>query len=234
MYGESYVSVLIAAAGQGKRMGGSINKQFIKLMGKPILAHTIEAFLKSKYIDEIITIVHEDEVELCKKEVLGQFFPNKEIKIAIGGKERQESVYNGLKKIEDKGKNHVVLIHDGARPFINVELINSSIDEVIKNKAVGVGVPVKDTIKVVEGDYIKNTPPRNTLWSIQTPQSFCKELILEAHRRAVEENYFGTDDCMLVERLGHPIKMIMGSYSNIKITTPEDLILGETILKKGF
>lgn len=228
---DSFVSALIAAAGQGKRMKSKINKQYLELNQKPILVHTLEVFEKSNLINEIILIVRKDEMEFCKDEILNKYRFNKEIKLVVGGKERQESIYNGLKAV-DKGAD-IVVTHDGARPFVTIDIIERSIYEALRNKAVGVGVPVKDTIKVVDknGDII-DTPDRSGLWRIQTPQTFDYKILLEAHEKAINDDYLGTDDCVLVERLGYKVKMIEGSYENIKITTPEDIILGEAILNR--
>lgn len=227
---EKYISAIIAAAGQGKRMNQKINKQYLNLYDKPILAHTIEVFEKCLFIDEIIIVSHPDEVAYCKENIIKPYGFKKVKKVVSGGTERQESIFNGLKAV-DKACN-IVTIHDGARPFIKEEHILDSIDEAIKYKAVGVGVPVKDTIKVVnEEKYIMNTPDRKFLWAIQTPQTFDYHLLMKAHKKAIEDTYLGTDDTVLVERMNQKVKMIIGSYDNIKITTPEDLYLGEAILR---
>ncbi|QZY54658.1 2-C-methyl-D-erythritol 4-phosphate cytidylyltransferase [Crassaminicella profunda] len=227
---ERFVSVIVAAAGQGKRMNSEVNKQYLNLGHKPVLAHTIEAFDKCFGIDEIIVVIHPDEVEYCKENVINFFGFKKVSKVIAGGAERQGSIFNGLKVVDKRCD--LVVIHDGARPFIKEETILYSIDEAIKFEAIGVGVPVKDTIKVVDEEKnIKNTPDRKTLWAIQTPQIFDYKLVLKAHEKAIEDRYLGTDDTVLVERLGKKVKIVMGSYDNIKITTPEDLYIGEAILK---
>ncbi|QXM07282.1 2-C-methyl-D-erythritol 4-phosphate cytidylyltransferase [Crassaminicella indica] len=227
---EKFVSVIIAAAGKGKRMNSHINKQYLNIGEKPVLAHTIEVFNKCSFIDEIIVVTHPDEVAYCKEKVINFFGLEKVTKVVAGGKERQESIFNGLKAVYQKCD--IVVIHDGARPFVREEYILKSIDEAIKHKAVGVGVPVKDTIKVVDEEKnIKNTLNRNVLWAIQTPQTFDYQLLLRAHKKAIEDGYLGTDDTVLVERLGEKVRMLMSSYDNIKITTPEDLYIGEAILR---
>ncbi len=220
-------SVIIVAAGSGKRMNMGINKQFIKLNKKEIIAHTIEAFYKNKNIDEIIVCIKKEEEELFKKEIIDKNkFEN--IKIAYGGKERQDSIYNGLRKLSNKC--NIVLIHDGARPFVDDRIINESISTAMEKKAVVVGTPVKDTIKIVNDGNIEGTPSRSTLWSAQTPQTFEYDLIIRAYDEAYKNNYYGTDDSMLVENIGQKVTMIMGSYDNIKITSPEDIGIGEQIL----
>ncbi|WP_341472796.1 2-C-methyl-D-erythritol 4-phosphate cytidylyltransferase [Anaerophilus nitritogenes] len=231
MLRDHFISVIIAAAGQGKRMNQNVNKQYINLLGKPILVHTLEVFEKSNFIDEIIVVTHPQEMNYCTKNIISFYNFKKVKKVISGGAERQDSIYNGLQEIDEKSS--IVVIHDGARPFIKQENILQSIYEAIKYKAVGVGVPVKDTIKVVDEDQIiESTPNRKFLWAIQTPQVFCHDLLIKAHKKAMQDQYIGTDDTVLVERMGQNVKMLMGSYENIKITTPEDLYIGEAILKR--
>lgn len=220
--------VIIVAAGTGSRMKANINKQFIKLNDKEIITYTIEKFYNNKNINDIVIVLKEDEVEFFKKEILVKYNFNN-IKIAYGGKERQDSVYNGIKVLDKNCK--YVLVHDGARPFVNEDIINRSLEEVQKYKSVVVGVPVKDTIKVVNNNnYIVDTPNRSTLWSVQTPQTFDYSVIKRAYEDAFDNNFYGTDDAMLVERIGYTVKMIYGSYNNIKVTTPEDIDMGIQIL----
>lgn len=223
-------SVVIVSAGRGSRMKADINKQFLKLQNKEVIAHTIDKFYNNENIGEIIVVVREDEAEFFKINIIEKY-GYKNIKIAFGGSERQDSVYNGLKMVDENCK--IVLIHDGARPFVNNETIDSAIESAKENKCVIVGVPVKDTIKVIdENNNVCDTPDRSTLWSIQTPQVFDYSLIMKAHEKAREDNYYGTDDSMLMEYYGYNVKVIEGSYNNIKITTPEDLKIGEEILKE--
>ena len=222
--------VVIVAAGSGSRMKRDINKQFIKLDGKEIIAYTIEKFYKSEDIDDIVIVIKENEEKYFIENIINKYgFDN--IKLAYGGKERQDSVYNGIKKLNSNCE--IVLIHDGARPFVNEYIIKNSIKEAKENNAVVVGVPVKDTIKVVDSDgNIVDTPNRSLLWSVQTPQSFKYEIITRAYEYAYSNDYYGTDDAMLVEHIGYNVKMIEGSYDNIKITTEEDLHFGIQILNK--
>lgn len=230
MYKNRYVSAIIAAAGMSNRMGSNMNKQFISIDGKPILAHTIEKFEECIYIDEIIVIAKDDEINYCKREIVNKYKFKKVSKIVRGGKERQDSVYNGILALDERAD--IVLSHDGARPFIDVKSIIAGIEGAIEYGACVIGVPVKDTIKVVTPDNnIDNTPKRDQLWAAQTPQCFKKEILMEGYRKAIDDNFIATDDSMLVERLGVAVRMIMGSYHNIKITTPEDLIIAEAILK---
>lgn len=222
--------VVIVAAGSGSRMKRDINKQFIKLDGKEIIAYTIEKFYKSEDIGDIVIVIKENEEKYFIENIINKYgFDN--IKLAYGGKERQDSVYNGIKKLNRNCE--IVLIHDGARPFVNEDIIKNSIKETKENNAVVVGVPVKDTIKVVDSDgNIVDTPNRSLLWSVQTPQSFKYEIITKAYEYAYSNDYYGTDDAMLVEHIGYNVKMIEGSYDNIKITTEEDLHFGIQILNK--
>ena len=221
--------VVIVAAGTGSRMNMGINKQFIKLEGKEIIAYTIEKFYNNSNIEDIVVVVKEDESEFFKKEILDKYnFKN--VKIANGGKERQDSVYNGLKLLDEKCD--VVLIHDGARPFVSDKIIDKSIEEAKEHKAIVVGVPVKDTIKVIDNDKnIVDTPNRSVLWAVQTPQTFDYNILIDAYKDAFKNKFYGTDDAMLVERIGYKVKMLEGSYNNIKITTQEDLNIGSQILR---
>ena len=222
-------SVVIVSAGRGSRMKADINKQFLKLQNKEVIAHTIDKFYNNENIGEIIVVVREDEAEFFKINIIEKY-GYKNIKIAFGGSERQDSVYNGLKMVDENCK--IVLIHDGARPFVNNETIDSAIESAKENKCVIVGVPVKDTIKVIdENNNVCDTPDRSTFWSIQTPQVFDYSLIMKAHEKAREDNYYGTDDSMLMEYFGQKVKVVEGSYNNIKITTTEDLKIGEEILR---
>ena len=220
-------SVIIVAGGSGSRMNMNINKQFIKINEKEVIAHTIDKFYKNEYIDEIILVVKEDEIDYFKENIIKKY-GYKNIKIALGGKERQDSVYNGL-KIVDKNCD-MVLVHDWARPFVSKEIIKKAVTET--KKASVIGVRVKDTIKVVNNNEIISTPNRNTLWAIQTPQTFKYDLLKIAYKKAYEENFYGTDDSSLVENLGEKVNIIEGSYENIKITTKEDLNMAYQIIKE--
>lgn len=224
-------SVIIVSAGKGTRMKADINKQFLKIGDKEVIAHTIDKFYDNKNIGEIIVVIREDEKEFFEKNIINKY-GYKNIKIAFGGAERQDSVYNGLKKIEKDCE--IVLIHDGARPFVTNEIIEKSIICGKEYKSAIVGVPVKDTIKIVnKNNDVCNTPNRDTLWSIQTPQVFDYSLIMKAYEKASKDGYYGTDDSMLMEYLGYNVKVVEGSYNNIKITTPEDLKIAEEILRES-
>ena len=230
-YKDNFISVVIVAAGLGKRMKSDINKQYLLLKDKPIVAHTIEKFEHNEYIDEIIVVTKEDEIEYCRVNVVEKYDLKKVKNIISGGNERQDSVYNGLKNCSENTK--VVLIHDGVRPFIKDQEITDIVEETLDISACVTGVRVKDTIKVVDDkNNIIDTPNRENLWAVHTPQSFLYDIILEAHTKCKEEGWIVTDDSMLVEKLGVKVKMIEGSYDNIKITSPEDLYVAESILEK--
>lgn len=230
MYRNRFVSVIIAAAGMSNRMGSKINKQFISIDGKPILAHTIEKFESCKYVDEIIIVAKEEEIEYCRREIVKRYRFNKVKSVIRGGKERQDSVYNGILALNEK--SDIVLTHDGARPFVKLENIEDGIRGVDNHRVCVIGVPVKDTIKFIkEGNIVNDTPDRSLLWAAQTPQCFEKDILIQGYDRAIKDGFFGTDDSSIVERLGIEVKMIMGSYENIKITTPEDIVHAEFLYK---
>ncbi len=224
-------SVVIVAAGKGKRMGKDYNKQYIPLAGKPIIAHTIEIFEKTDLIGEIILVVGRGEIDSVKRDIIYKYNFGKVVKIVEGGAERQDSVYNGLKAVN--ANCDIVLVHDGARPFVTGRIIEKSIETAKDVGACAVAVRVKDTIKVVkENMEVDYTPNRDMLWAVQTPQAFRYGLLLKAYEKLQADNIKITDDAMLMENSGHTVKIIEGSYENIKITTPEDLILAEGIFKK--
>lgn len=230
-YEGKFVSAVIVAAGMGKRMGTDKNKQYIEIGNKAVLAHTIESFQNNEYIDEIIIVTREEEIDYCRREIVEKFSLSKVKSIVVGGNERQDSVYNGLISVNQNCE--IALIHDGARPFIEDICITNSIICALNFKACVVGVKVKDTIKRVdEKENVIDTPDRTCLWQVQTPQAFHYSLIIEAYKKGIKQGWKVTDDSMLVEKFGHKVKMIEGSYENIKITTPEDLIFAKAIIEK--
>jgi 2-C-methyl-D-erythritol 4-phosphate cytidylyltransferase len=222
---------LIPAAGMGKRMAAGINKQYLLLAGMPIVARTIAVFEKSPLVNEIYVIIPEAEIPFCRTQVIAAHGFSKVKAIVQGGAERQHSVLNGLRAVIDPDDNDLVLIHDGVRPFVTPEMIEKSIDLARAHEGALVAVPVKDTIKVVVDGIINETPQRETLWQAQTPQTFRYGIIRDAHEKAEAEGFLGTDDASLVERSGGQVHIVMGDYRNIKITTPEDLVLAEAFLK---
>lgn len=225
-------TAIILAAGKGSRMNAGMNKLYVNIKGKPILAHTLGVFFACKHIYEIILVIGDGEEEMCRENVLNKIEGSKPVKLVIGGKERQDSVYNGLKNVCKD--TDVILIHDGARPFITEGTIGESIKQALLHKAVTIGIPVKDTIKEIDKEgFVANTPQRSNLWLTQTPQAFMREVIVQAYESSNADRAAVTDDATLVERMGIKVKMIRGSYDNIKITTPEDIALAEAILESG-
>lgn len=209
-------------------MNMNINKQFIKINDKEVIAHTIDRFYNNKNIDEIIVVIKKQEENYFLDNIIKKY-NYKKIKIAFSGDERQDSVYNGIKILHKNSK--IVLIHDGARPFVSEKSVNNLIDEAKKNKACILAVKVKDTIKISQNNEVCSTLKRDELISVQTPQVFCREILEKSYEKAYKENFYGTDDSSLVERLGVKVKVVFGDYNNIKITTKEDLIFANEIIK---
>ncbi len=223
-----FVSAVIVAAGRGIRMGTEINKQYIEIYGKQVLARTIQAFEDYEGVDEIILSVNGQDIIYCKQDIVERYGFKKVKTLVAGGSSRQESVYNGLKEVSRSCG--IVLVHDGARPFLDERCIRDSIETAREHGAACLAVPVKDTVKTGDDEgFIKKTLERHTLWSIQTPQTFGYELAMEAHTKAIQDGFEGTDDSVLAERLGVRVKLVMGSYNNIKITTREDIAMAEAI-----
>ena len=223
------ISAIILAGGKGKRIGSAISKQFIDIKGKPIIYYTLKKFSENKKIDNIIVVLPEDEVKYFKENILKKY-ELRINKIVIGGKERQDSVYNALKSLKNSSTD-IVLIHDGARPFISERIINEGIKFAEIYGAAAPGVMPKDTIKVKnEKNFSVDTPNRANLVSIQTPQVFKFDEILECHEKIRYNGEMVTDDTMVVEKYGYSVYLYDGEYTNIKVTTPEDLILAERLI----
>jgi 2-C-methyl-D-erythritol 4-phosphate cytidylyltransferase len=221
---------VIVSAGKGHRFTKGEKKQFHLLAGKPILAHTLDKFEACPLIHSILLVVGQEDMDYCLEEIVEKYRYQKISQIVPGGKRRQDSVKNAIDALSEDV--NVVVIHDGVRPFVTREMIEESIRAAFKFQAALVAMPVKDTIKIVHADgTVLKTLDRETLWQIQTPQTFQVTLIKEAYRRATEVGFVGTDDASLVERLGVKVHVLPGSYSNLKITTPEDLILAELFLQ---
>ncbi len=225
---------IVLAAGRGKRMQSDVAKQYLLVNGKPVLYYSLKAFQDS-VVDEIVLVTAESEISYCKEEIVEQYGFDKVTKIVAGGKERYHSVYNGLQACEG---TDIVLIHDGARPFVDDTIIGRNINMVKEYGACVTGMPVKDTIKIADDNvFVKETPRRDLIWTIQTPQTFRYELIKKSYDlffEKEEENcqrYSVTDDSMMAEIFGGlKVKLVEGSYNNVKITTPEDMVLAEAIL----
>ncbi len=222
-------TAIIVAGGKGSRMGLNIKKQYIKLKGKMILTRTVEKFETCPEIDEIVIVAPKEDIAMVREELIINNGFKKVSRIVESGKERQDSVYNGLMAVAPECK--YVFVHDAARPFISYEAIKRAEKAVKSYGAVIVAVPVKDTIKIVNGqNKVQETPDRSTLWSVQTPQVFKKELLIKAYDKAREDGIAVTDDSMVVEYYGENVHVVMGDYNNIKITTQEDLAIGAVLV----
>ena len=214
---------IVLAAGQGKRMNSKVQKQFLLINEKPVLYYTLSAFENSPLISDIILVTGKDEISYCQQEIVDKYGFEKVRRIVAGGKERYHSVYEGIMAIDEAD---YVFIHDGARPFVDAAIIERACVAVEEYKACVVGMPVKDTIKIAdESGFASQTPDRRLVWQVQTPQVFEYPLIKNAYTKLLEEEPAGiTDDAMDVETMtDHKVKLVEGSYRNIKITTPEDL-----------
>jgi|GEM_PF-307354 endoglucanase len=229
-------AAIILAAGRGKRMNADVAKQYLLIHGKPVLYYSLKAFEESE-VDEIVLVTAEEEIEYCQKEIVEKYQFQKVNKIVAGGKERYHSVSNGLTHLS--GCDYV-LIHDGARPFVTKKIIKKQLEEVVRHQAVVAGMPSKDTVKISDEEgFVSMTPNRKNVWTIQTPQTFSASLIQKAYgilrekeNMTIESGIQITDDAMVVEHFtGKKVKLVEGSYRNIKITTPEDLIVAEAFLK---
>lgn len=231
MTGSRRIGAVVLAGGQGRRMKSSVQKQYMKLGSRPLIAYALEAF-EASLADEIVLVVAAGETDYVRKEILPACRLTKLTAVTEGGKERYHSVYAGLKALTDCD---YVLIHDGARPLVTEEIIARTMEGAVQWGACVAAMPVKDTIKVADDqDWASATPDRSHLWQVQTPQAFAYPLVREAYDRIMAEPALQqgiTDDAMVVERHGgHPVKLVKGSYENLKITTPEDLVLAQALL----
>ena len=225
-------TAIVLAGGSGKRMGTKVQKQYLEIDGKPVLFYSLYEFQHSDVIDDIILVVGEGQEEYCQSEIVDKYEFTKVRHIVHGGKERFHSVWNGLQQVENLG---YVFIHDGARPFVDGEMIERVYREVQVHKACVVGMPVKDTIKIADSqEYALETPDRSRVWMVQTPQVFETELVKRSYETLIGlPEAFATDDAMVVESYSDcKVKLVQGSYENIKITTPEDLGIAELFVMK--
>lgn len=231
------IAAIVLAAGQGKRMQSAVAKQFLLLDGEPVVCHALRAFENSD-AEEVVLVTGEDEIEYCQKEIVEKYGFRKVGRIVAGGKERYHSVYEGLRALENVLEPEgIVLIHDGARPLVTQEIISRTIRDAGAYGACVAAMPVKDTIKVANPEgFAAGTPDRSTLWQIQTPQTFRYGLVYGAYTRLLSDERYQkgiTDDAMVVENMcGGSVKLTEGSYENMKVTTPEDMLIAELFLKK--
>ncbi|MBE5972160.1 MAG: 2-C-methyl-D-erythritol 4-phosphate cytidylyltransferase [Lachnoclostridium sp.] len=230
-------AAIVLAAGQGKRMQSAVAKQFLLLNGEPVVCHSLRAFEKSD-VETVILVTGADEIQYCKEEIVEKYGFKKVSAIVAGGKERYHSVYEGLSALSGVLEpDGIVLIHDGARPMITQEIIVRTMDAAKEYGACVAAMPVKDTIKVADTDgFAAETLDRSTLWQIQTPQTFTYELVYRGYKKLLSDEAYQkgvTDDAMVVESMcGGQVKLVEGSYENIKVTTPEDMIVAESFLKR--
>ncbi|MFS0724500.1 2-C-methyl-D-erythritol 4-phosphate cytidylyltransferase [Paenibacillus sp. 1P07SE] len=222
-------AAVVVAAGRGTRMGSAESKQYLMLGGQPILARSLALFESMPEVTEIVLVVGSQDVERCSGWA-ARYGLDKLSRVVAGGKDRQESVYLGLQAVTASW----VMVHDGVRPLVSREAVRRCCTMAERQGAAVLAVPVKDTIKQVDEDgLIAATPDRRSLWAIQTPQAFRYDLLLAAHESAREAGFAGTDDAMVVERAGAPVAVAEGEYTNIKITTPEDLPYAEFLLTQA-
>ncbi len=222
--------VVIAAAGSGSRMGSKLNKQYLLLNSRPILTYSLDIFEHFSLVDEIVIVAHANETEYCEREVVKKYGYKKVSRVIAGGKLRQDSVWAGLKSLNQK--TSYVAVHDGARPLFSSQLLMALLEEARKWGAAVPGIQARDTLKMVDRDnFVTSTLDRSSVVSIQTPQVFSFRELCEAYENAYEEAYVSTDDAALFEKYIGRVKMVPGEYRNIKITTPEDLIIARSLLE---
>ena len=227
------VNAVVVAAGQGTRMGSVVPKPFLSLGGRPLILHTLSCFAASQ-VHRVVLVTAAKDLARCEELIRSDpRLRNLECVLQPGGLTRQDSVRHGLKRLDSDCE--VVVIHDGVRPFVSSRLIDRCVDLAFQEGAVAVGTPVRETVKVVTADRrVRETPPRDSLWKVQTPQVFRTEIIRKAYDQAEQEGAKATDDAMLVERLGISVILLEGERTNIKITVPEDLLFAEALLRDGW
>lgn len=213
----------------GRRMG-SKKKNYLTLLDRPVLAHTLSAFEGAANVDAIIIVVPPSDEAFCREEIVSKYGFRKVIAVVAGGAERQDSVRNGIKAAGDRFD--IIAVHDGARPLVTPDIIDRTVMAACESGAAIAAVAVKDTIKESSGGFVRRTVPREDLLSVQTPQVFERTVLEKAFRSAYDEGFLGTDESSLVERAGLPVRVVEGSYENIKITTPEDMAYAECMLRQ--
>lgn len=226
---EAFVSAIIVAAGQSRRMGGDTSKQFILIDGVPVIVRTLKAFEIAERIREVVIAARQEDIPQMYA-LIQDYEITKVKQIITGGETRQVSVFRAIAQVDENAD--FLAIHDGARPLIRPQEIDLAVSAAVEHGAAALGVPVKDTVKQVDADgKIVDTPERSTLWAVQTPQVFSRALYLRAAEQAGEAAAQLTDDCQLIERTGAPVYLVRGAYANLKITTPEDVFAAEGILR---
>ncbi len=224
------VSVIFPAAGKGKRMQAGMNKVFMDLSGMPILVRTLLRFSACEAVDQLVVVVAPAEVEFVEG-VLKRLEGLKDYIVVAGGSERQYSVWNGIKAMENASDDDIILVHDAARPLVSNQVIFDTIKTAREKGGAIAAVPAKNTIKLCnESHQVVETPDRSRLWEVQTPQGFRRDILVQANELAEKDGFLGTDDASLVERTGHPVYIVESDYRNIKITTPEDIVIAKAFL----
>ena len=227
-----HTHAIIVSAGKGVRMNRSTPKQYLLLQGRPVLCHTIIAFDSCPEVDNIILVVPENDIQFCREQLLSELNLKTPVNVIAGGKRRQDSVFNGILSIDDRGG--IVVIHDSVRPLVSSDMISRCIRKARTSGACILGVPLRDTLKAVDGNsVIKKTIPRESLWLAQTPQAFHYHLIRDAHEAAAKQGIEATDDAALLEWMGLPVSILGSTVDNLKITTNEDLVLANIILSQS-
>ena len=227
-----HTHAIIVSAGKGVRMNRSTPKQYLLLQGRPVLCHTIIAFDSCPEVDNIILVVPENDIQFCREQLLSELNLKTPVNVLAGGKRRQDSVFNGILSIDDRGG--IVVIHDSVRPLVSSDMISRCIRKARTSGACILGVPLRDTLKAVDGNsVIKKTIPRESLWLAQTPQAFHYQLIRDAHEAAAKQGIEATDDAALLEWMGLPVSILGSTVDNLKITTNEDLVLANIILSQS-
>ena len=227
-----HTHAIIVSAGKGVRMNRSTPKQYLLLQGRPVLCHTIIAFDSCPEVDNIILVVPENDIQFCREQLLSELNLKTPVNVIAGGKRRQDSVFNGILSIDDRGG--IVVIHDSVRPLVSSDMISRCIRKARTSGACILGVPLRDTLKAVDGNsVIKKTIPRESLWLAQTPQAFHHQLIRDAHEAAAKQGIEATDDAALLEWMGLPVSILGSTADNLKITTNEDLVLANIILSQS-
>ena len=224
------VVAIIPAAGEGRRMGGTVEKQFLQLQGMPVLAHTLGVFEKSPEVDGVVLVVSPQQRQALKERVLGPYPCRKLLGVVDGGSERQDSVARGLEAVP--GDCELVVVHDGVRPLVTVELLGAVLEAANHHGAALAAIPAGETVKRAKEEVVAETLERETIWLAQTPQAFQTSLLRLAYEKASRDKMMVTDDAALVESLGVSVHLVPGSPENIKVTTPTDLIIAEALLKK--
>lgn len=227
------VTSIILAAGEGRRMGGEISKTYLPIAGRPLVLRTLDRMFSARTVDNVVLVIAAGELARCESMLRNDVeLRGRPWILQSGGATRQQSAKRGLERVG--ADTDIVIIHDGARPFVSAALIDRCVKAAADKGAVVIGLPVRDTIKVVAPEgLIQSTPERGNLWEIQTPQVFRRELIVAAHERAEREGARVTDDAMVVERTGAPVYVLEGERNNFKITLPEDIWLAEILIREG-